>query len=61
MLTDARNDAVQPEKFFDDYLKGSPSLAEIARQTKDVNGRVEALQRETARPVPYRFTVRPAR
>ena len=60
MLTDARNDAVQPEKFFGDYLKHNPNLEQIAGQTRDVNARIEALQRETARPVPYRFVVRAA-
>ena len=57
MLTDARNDAVQPEKFFDDYLRHNPNLPEVVRRTKDVNAAIEALQRETARPVPYPFVV----
>ena len=60
-LTDARNDAVAPEKIFADYLKYNPGRDRIARQTQDVNASIEALQRETARPVPYRYVVRPAR
>ena len=60
MLTDARNDAVGPEKFFEDYLKHNPNRTAIAKQTADVNAAVEALQRETARPVPYHFEIRRA-
>jgi lysophospholipase L1-like esterase len=60
MLTDARNDAVQPEKFFADYLKANPNGASIAGQTADASAAIEALQRETAKPVPYRFVIRAA-
>ena len=60
MLTDARNDAIQPDKFLDDYLKHNPNRPEVARQTRDVNAAIEALQRETAKPVPYHFVIRPA-
>ena len=60
MLTDARNDAVGPDKFFDDYLKQNPNRGAIAKQTADVNAAIEALQRETAKPVPYTFVVKPA-
>lgn len=58
MLTDARNRAVDPEKFFEDYLKHNPNHDDIARRTAEVSGRIEALQRETARPVPYHFVIR---
>jgi lysophospholipase L1-like esterase len=57
MLTDARNDAVAPEKFFDDYLKENPNRAAIARQTTDANAAIEGLQRQTARPVSYHFVI----
>ena len=60
MLTDARNDAVGPDKFFDDYLKQNPNRAAVAKQTADVNASIESLQRETAKPVPYHFVVKPA-
>jgi lysophospholipase L1-like esterase len=60
MLTDARNSEVAPEKFFEDYLKQNPNRAQIARQTAEANGRIEALQRETAKPVTYHFVIRPA-
>jgi lysophospholipase L1-like esterase len=60
MLTDARNDAVGPDKFFDDYLKQNPNREAIVRRTADVNAAIEALQRETAKPVPYHFVVKPA-
>jgi lysophospholipase L1-like esterase len=60
MLTDARNNAVAPEKFFADYLKDNPNQGAVAKQTADVNASIEALQRETAKPVPYRFVVRRA-
>jgi lysophospholipase L1-like esterase len=61
MLTDARNDAVGPEKFFDDYLRHNSNRDAIAKQTADVNASIEALQREAARPVPYRFVIRPTK
>ena len=58
MLTDARNNAVAPEKFFSDYLGHNPNRPAVERQTADVNADIEALQRETAQPVVYHFTVR---
>ena len=61
MLTDARSNAVTPEKFFHDYLKENPNRADIARQTADVSASIEALQRQTARPVTYHFEIRPAK
>jgi lysophospholipase L1-like esterase len=59
-LTDARSNAVNPEKFFGDYLAHSPNREAIVKRTAEVNASIEALQRETARPVPYRFVVRRA-
>jgi len=59
-LTDARNKAVEPEKFSADYLAQHPNLEAIAKQTAGVNAAIEALQRETAKPVPYSFVIRRA-
>jgi lysophospholipase L1-like esterase len=59
-LTDARNKAVEPEKFFADYLAQNPNREAISKQTGEVNASIEALQRETAKPVPYPFVIRRA-
>jgi len=51
---------VEPEKFSADYLAQHPNLEAIAKQTAGVNAAIEALQRETAKPVPYSFVIRRA-
>ncbi len=60
MITDAKGELNLSEKLARDYLKHSPANVTIAERTADAIQRLEELQRTIARPVAYRFVIRPA-
>ncbi len=59
-FTDARFELQSSRRLTPLYLPHSPNLDEINRQADRLNAEIEALQRTTARPTPYRFVIRPA-
>lgn len=59
-LTDARSDIAVSQTLGTAFKSAAALDPGVAAQARDINERLERLQRETARPRPYRFVVRPA-
>jgi hypothetical protein len=59
-LTDARNQLAHAARFLDHYLPAHPERSELHAQSKEVNERIEALQRTLLKPRPFHFVVRRA-
>lgn len=61
MLTDSRHELGLAVVHAPNYLRHHPVLGEFRTEADDVNARIEAIQRSVARPVPYRFVIRPVK
>ena len=59
-MTDARNELELSRTLTDRYVPRNPNRASLNRRADDINTWIEDMQREVARPVPYRFVIRPA-
>jgi hypothetical protein len=59
-LTEARSQAGVAGTLWNAYLEGSPQRPDVTTQAEVANQAIEALQRTVARPMPYRFVVRPS-
>ncbi len=60
-LTEARNELSMTRARLPVLLEQNPQRPAIDHDSAALNERIEALQRRIARPVPYRFVIRPAR
>ncbi len=59
-LTDARDRIDQADRLLDHYLPRHPERGELHAQSKDINARLESLQRSLLKPRPFHFVVRRA-
>jgi lysophospholipase L1-like esterase len=59
-LTDARDRVDQADRLLDHYLPRHPGRADLGAQSKEINERIEALQRTLLKPRPFHFVVRRA-
>jgi hypothetical protein len=59
-LTEARSQVAQAARFLDHYLPAHPEQSQLHAQTKDINERIETLQRTLLKPRPFHFVLRPA-
>ncbi len=59
-MTDARDQIANAERFLDHYLPRQPDRIEIHAQSREINDRIEALQRLLLKPRPFHFVVRRA-
>ncbi len=59
-LTDARDRLDQADRLLDHYLPRHPERGALREQSKEINGRIEAIQRRLLRPRPFHFIVRRA-
>jgi lysophospholipase L1-like esterase len=60
LMTDARNQLAQSARFLDHYLPAHPERAALHAQCREINQRVEELQRALLKPRPFHFVVRRA-
>lgn len=61
MLTDARHQLDIARVLSEAFLAGTASHAQLSPQAEKINADLEALQRTTARPQPYRFAIERAK
>jgi hypothetical protein len=59
-LTDARDRVDQADRLLGHYLPQHPERSALHAQSKDINERIEALQRTLLKPRPFHFVVRRA-
>jgi lysophospholipase L1-like esterase len=57
-LTEARSELALMRSLTPDFLRQNPQQAQIGTLSEDVNQRFEALQKATARPAVYHFSLR---
>ena len=59
-MTDARDQIANSGRFLDHYLPQQPERLELHRQSREINQRIEALQRALLKPRPFHFVVKRA-
>jgi lysophospholipase L1-like esterase len=59
-MTDARDQIANAERFLDHYLPKHPDRIELHTQSREINVRIEALQRALLKPRSFHFVVRHA-
>ena len=59
-MTEARDQIANAERFLDHYLPRQPDRTEIHAQSREINERIEALQRLLLKPRRFHFVVRRA-
>ena len=59
-MTDARDQIANAERFLDHYLPQHPDRIELHTQSREINQRIEAIQRALLKPRPFHFVVRRA-
>jgi hypothetical protein len=59
-MTDARDQIANAERFLDHYLPEHPDRIELHTQSREINVRIEALQRALLKPRAFHFVVRHA-
>ena len=59
-LTDARSQLAESARSLDQYLPNHPERSELHAQSREIDERIEALQRTLLKPRPFHFVIRPA-
>lgn len=59
-LTDARDQISQSAYWTPRFLTESPNLAKVQADLDELDAAIRKTQRDTARPTPYRFEIKPA-
>jgi lysophospholipase L1-like esterase len=59
-MTDARDQIASAGRSLDQYLPNHPGRIELDRESREINRRIEALQRGLLMPRPFHFELKPA-